>query len=48
MTGFDAPDDVVAEIGAALEEHGGGLDHITFCGEGEPTLPLMLGVAARR
>lgn len=41
--GFDAPDDVVAEIRSALEEHGPGLDHITFCGEGETTLYQALG-----
>jgi len=41
--GFDSPDAIVAEIASALEEHGNGLDHITFCGEGEPTLYQALG-----
>lgn len=41
--GFDAPDEILAEIRTVLQEHGSQLEHITFCGEGEPTLYQSLG-----
>ncbi|MFH1569560.1 MAG: radical SAM protein [Gemmatimonadota bacterium] len=41
--GFFAPDEILAEIRAALALHGSAVDYLTFCGEGEPTLCQSLG-----
>ena len=40
---FFPPEDILAELATALATHAGGIDWITFTGEGEPTLCKSLG-----